>query len=341
MQKRVKRSLLILILLNFKNGLSRFKKNGILKNKKFLKKLKWRCYRLKPEKPILTNWLNFLGKEKKALNSFFYFLFYFLTSFLGWSETLSFNLFIIPSRPVKTQFKVGDRLKLRIEKSQFLPEKFEIALQDPEEKKKLIELGWLVQPGSILENQEKTLIATPLKGGHLAFPSLKLMDPKTNVELAILNPFSVEILSSLGDPPKNPRALKFPVALEIPIWLWLIFIIFGILISSFLIFLIYKFLKKKKSIKQQPSFVPNKTPEQIAFEGLEKLESQQLWLKKKFKLHYFELSEILKAYITRQFQVDAMNSTSEEFLSELKKWEKLNSHMFYQLGSLLERLDLV
>ena len=80
-------------------------------------------------------------------------------------------------------------------------------------------------------------------------------------------------------------------------------------------FLIRTFLKNKGKLK--PSAVL-KLPHEIALERLEKIKSANLPAQGKIKEYFAEISDIVRQYIERRFDIRAPEMTTEEFLQSLR-----------------------
>jgi hypothetical protein len=91
-------------------------------------------------------------------------------------------------------------------------------------------------------------------------------------------------------------------------WLWLLLVVLAVIA----IIIIIKKLWKAKS-KPAP-VIPPKPPYEEAMEALRLLEEKQYIAKGMIREYAFELSDIVKRYIERRFQVTAAEFTTEEML---------------------------
>ena len=64
--------------------------------------------------------------------------------------------------------------------------------------------------------------------------------------------------------------------------------------------------------------VDNRLPHEIALEELEKIKSDKLWQKGEVKVYYTVLTDTLRDYFTRRFNIPAMEMTSSEIIRSLK-----------------------
>ncbi|MFW5759191.1 MAG: hypothetical protein ACOCYO_10960, partial [Bacteroidota bacterium] len=110
--------------------------------------------------------------------------------------------------------------------------------------------------------------------------------------------------------------LKQPVTFtEILPWILLV-IILGI-IAFFLI----KYIKKRRKKKSEPESIWEKpeVPAHIAaISSLENLKAKKLWEQGYIKQYYIELTEIIRQYIEKRFEVEALEMTTPETLAALQ-----------------------
>ncbi len=139
----------------------------------------------------------------------------------------------------------------------------------------------------------------------------------------------IDIKPPLGEPAKWYEYLPYSLLL-IPLALIIAFI-----------YLYKKYKKNKKPvIKPEPKREEPKIPAHIlAIAALDKLRTEKLWMSGHIKLHYIKLSEIIRTYISRRFQISAMEMASFEILDSLKN-SGLNNENMEKLNRLFELSDL-
>lgn len=118
------------------------------------------------------------------------------------------------------------------------------------------------------------------------------------------------------------------------------YLLIGLAILAFAALVLYFILRRK------PEYLPYKKQIQIipahitAKKKLHALEEEKLWQKDETKLHYVKLSEIVREYIENRYQTLALESTTDEILADLKKFD-LSTELLAQLEELLMTADLV
>ena len=130
--------------------------------------------------------------------------------------------------------------------------------------------------------------------------------------------------------------------IEVPLSFWDFFpYILGLILIAVLIYIVLLIRKKyKKKEVVVKDYDPDIPPNLIALEGLRQLEAEKLWQKGLIKQYHSQLSEILRTYIERQFQIIALELTSIEIIHELQK-KNMPSDTIFTLKSILDLADMV
>lgn len=108
-------------------------------------------------------------------------------------------------------------------------------------------------------------------------------------------------------------------------------LIVALAIVAFISIWIYKKLSYKAPL----------TPIQFAEKSISELESKKLIEQEYFKEHFFELSEILKRYLSCRFNFDAIESTTQELLPQIKKQKHWEHELNTELKEFLESSDFI
>ena len=96
-------------------------------------------------------------------------------------------------------------------------------------------------------------------------------------------------------------------------------IVLGVIGLGTLIYYIYKVVQEMKNNQiEEEIVVDNRLPHEIALEELEKIKSDKLWQKGEVKVYYTVLTDTLRDYFTRRFNIPAMEMTSSEIIRSLK-----------------------
>lgn len=119
-----------------------------------------------------------------------------------------------------------------------------------------------------------------------------------------------------------------------------LFILAGLALIVYLIVYLIRLNQKKKGLIKAPE-KPLEPAHIIALRELDRLKALKLWQQNEVKEHYTELSNIIRAYIERQFDISAMEETTSEIIRDITS-SKLNQKVkVNQLQNLLSEADLV
>ncbi len=168
-----------------------------------------------------------------------------------------------------------------------------------------------------------------MESGDTSFTTI-ISDP------LLLNVFTVEV-----DTTKDIKPIVRPMAQPYTIFEFLPIIIIGLIILILIIVAIYLYrrFKKKKPLftkKEKPALPPY----QEAIQNLEVLKQKKLWQSGQVKEYQSELTDIIRYYIERRFEINAVEMVSFEIMEALKKTE-VNSEAFAKINATFDLTDLV
>jgi len=118
----------------------------------------------------------------------------------------------------------------------------------------------------------------------------------------------------------------------------LVFLLFYALVLLF----IWLYLRKKFPRLTGESVTPESLlpPHVVAIMELDRLKSEKIWKLGKNKKYYTELTEIIRKYIERRFQFNALEMTTDEILALFKR-DKSTQSVYQNLSQILQLADLV
>lgn len=188
---------------------------------------------------------------------------------------------------------------------------------------------------------ENVFVLSTFTTGDYVIPPLPILfnmpDGGRKVILSESVPIKVRsMLENAGDS-LDIRSLKAQFEFErdlTPYYLW------GglglLLLIALALFLWIRFRRGKEVLEP----VDLRPPWEIAFEKLALLKEKGLLKEAQFKQFYIELTEISRAYLGRMYLIDALDMTTEELLSGLKRLQ-LSDSLQESLGSFFNHADLV
>lgn len=142
--------------------------------------------------------------------------------------------------------------------------------------------------------------------------TFNLRSPKGNKEY-LTEPLRIEVNYMAVDTTKAIKDIA-PIVTVPYDWKMLLLIASGIIILIIAGFYLYKRYKNRKvEVIAEPE--PAGLPHEIALAELEALKTSGLWQQGRVKEYYTELTDILRRYITRRWNLNAMELTSDEILS--------------------------
>nr|WP_299170717.1 BatD family protein [uncultured Allomuricauda sp.] len=126
------------------------------------------------------------------------------------------------------------------------------------------------------------------------------------------------------------------------IWMWILFILLGLLIVGGLVY--WFFLRKKPLTEEEKeALLP---PYDRALLELKRLENSRYLIQDEYKKYYSELTDIVRSYLEEDVHVSAMESTTGQLIAKLEMLKdagelKLEDDTIAQFQKILETADLV
>ena len=175
----------------------------------------------------------------------------------------------------------------------------------------------------------------PFLPGDYAIPPI---DVKRATDALITEEIAVKVTSVLPadvpEPDIKEIAPPFDLA-GLPPWAYAL-ITAGVLALAAAAY--YFWRRRKKEVEAAIPVIP---PHELAFEELEKLLAEDLIAQGQIKPFYLRLSNILRRYIEGRFGLHAPESTTEEFLEDLRAGTDFSSEQKSLLRRFLQHCDLV
>ncbi len=135
----------------------------------------------------------------------------------------------------------------------------------------------------------------------------------------VTDPLSFQVLTVPVDTTKAIKDIHGVVDVPFDIGEYIPWILLGLGIAALLIAGIYLWLKRKRPEKPAAPEVPKTPAWQRALEALEEIGKEKAWQSGRDKQYHSAISETLRAYIEEQFQVPALESTTDETLAMVRK----------------------
>jgi hypothetical protein len=162
--------------------------------------------------------------------------------------------------------------------------------------------------------------------------------------LNIVQPFEVDTALAITDIKDIEKA---------PIWWWGIirWILLGLLIAGLAVggWYAWQWYQRNRKREEEPIAPELLRPaDEVALEKLDAIKEAKIWKDGKVKEYQTELTDVVREYIGRRFEVHSTEKTSDETLRELKpllvesqKSKEESKELYERLKSMLQLADLV
>ena len=195
----------------------------------------------------------------------------------------------------------------------------------------------------ILLTQHLTLAS--FDTGYVEIPSIGIKYYKSAKDTSVYTSYTdymyVYVEPAAIDTTMAYRPIKTPIKQNITFEETAPFVGGGIILAGLVLLIIYivRRLRKKTNIEEEE--VKPQIPAIVtAREKMAQLKESNLWQSEKYKDYYTDLTGIAREYLEGQFNIDAIEMTSDEILDEVRKIQ-LDNLIFSKLQNTLITSDLV
>ncbi len=216
----------------------------------------------------------------------------------------------------KSNYLVGDYIhfKIRIEynKGTFV---YQPALKDT-----LSNLTMIKREEPVTKEKDGKVIKTYnyILSGYdsvgVTIPPIPILYKSTNdttVNTAFTNPVNFTIRTVKINPKAGIKDVKKPIKIPLD-WLWiLLWIVIALIIFGIIYYLYWRHKKKNAGVKQVRKVVVL-PPHVVALNSLHVLEEKKLWQQGKIKEYHSEITEIIRRYFEKRFELPALELTTSE-----------------------------
>ena len=156
-----------------------------------------------------------------------------------------------------------------------------------------------------------------------------------SMALNVVQPFEVDTTLAITDIKDIEKA---------PIWWWGIirWILLGLLIAGLCVggYYLWRWLESKRKPEEEtinPDLL--RPADEVALEKLDEIKAAKIWKDGKVKEYQTELTDVVREYIGRRFDVQSTEKTSDETLHEMKPL--IEKDLYTRLSKMLQLADLV
>ena len=198
----------------------------------------------------------------------------------------------------------------------------------------------VLQDGRVQLNQ--TLTLTSFSDSLFFIPAQPFVSGEDTLwsdglSLNVIQPFEIDTTLAITD-------IK-PVQ-SAPIWWWgiirwVLLAIGCILLGIGAWYFIKWTMHRKEGDELQMTEVEERPAEEVALEKLDRIKAEKIWQEGKVKEYQTELTDVIREYIGRRYEVKSTEKTSDETLRELKPLIAEQKELFERLRKMLSLADLV
>ena len=186
--------------------------------------------------------------------------------------------------------------------------------------------------------------------GRYEIPSLKFVykDKNDTSKLSDFRTFStnsIPIYVNTVEIDTTKGIADIKPLLDAPFTIWeiieYIYITIGLILLALILWYLYnKYYKNRPKEEENVPYDPKIPADILALEALRKVKSEKLWQEGEYKKYYTHLTDILRIYILRVFEIDALDMTSSEILEYIKS-KNISEELYSKLKFILTNADLV
>jgi hypothetical protein len=132
-----------------------------------------------------------------------------------------------------------------------------------------------------------------------------------------------------------------------PIWWWGIFrwVLLAVLLAGVGVagYYLITYLQSRKREEEGNEVVtePLRPAEEVALEKLDAIKEKKIWQQGQVKEYYTQLTDVVREYIARRFEVSSVEQTSDETLRDIRPLLNERKDLYDQLRKMLTLADLV
>ena len=188
---------------------------------------------------------------------------------------------------------------------------------------------------NIIVQQQLTLMT--FDTGYIQVPSLQLSTLNAFTDPIQLYSTTISVDTTQVFRPLMPP-IEYPLSMK-DVFPWILGALI-LVIAGLVVWYCLKHRKPKVDENGEPVKGPVMPPYDKAIGDLESLKQQKLWQAGKLKEYYSGLTDIAREYIEGQFQVNAVEMTTDDILREVSELH-FDASLFGKLKNTMELADLV
>jgi hypothetical protein len=191
--------------------------------------------------------------------------------------------------------------------------------------------------------EHKEFFLSAYEPGQMSIPAIEFAyhnGSDTTRQSIFSNQIGIAVTGVEVDSAQGIKDVKEP--LHLPLTWREILLYTGIaLLLAAIVYAAFYFRKKfKKTPAEKEIIVPPRAAHIVAFEKLQTLEEQHLWQQGEVKAFYSAVTEIVREYFERRYEILALEMTTDEVLDQLRT-KSIDNGTLHDIAALLFDADLV
>lgn len=162
--------------------------------------------------------------------------------------------------------------------------------------------------------------------------------PTNGMALNIIQPFIIDSADNAITDIKKIATPPFPTKYLL-IDLAILLLLIGLGFAAY--YFISKHKWKQNKAENKKADIPLRPADEEALERLQQIREEKIWQQGKEKQYYSEITDVLREYISRVFEIGSVEMTSDEILRNLKQPLKGEEDTLKQLKDVFSLADLV
>lgn len=151
-------------------------------------------------------------------------------------------------------------------------------------------------------------------------------------------PMTIQIKSLVSEKDKDIKDIKGPMTVSEGLGLWVLIVISAAVAALAVAGIIL--LRKRKKAALEESLLETDPPHIEAYKALDNISRENLLAKGEYKKYYIVLSDVIRRYLSRRFDIETLEKTTREILSQIGKLE-LSREVRHQMKEFMDQGDLV
>jgi len=173
-----------------------------------------------------------------------------------------------------------------------------------------------------IETINRHYTITAFDSGTYIIPSYAYKSPVGDLLTDTLN---LDVRTVAVDTTKAFYDIKQPLAVKYTFWDWLrdnwklvTGILLGLIVIGAVVYYLLKRPKKEVIVEEVKPDIPLHIQ---ALQKLEEIKNKQLWQHDQVKQYYIELSDVVREYLEKRYNIQALEQTSEEIFASLRRMD--------------------